>query len=111
MATIVIGGHSRDVGKTSVVAGLIAALREQNWTAVKITQFGRGICSVSTEPCDCALNESEHSWSLDEEHDRSGGSDTSRFLLAGAARSLWARTKQGMLAEAMPALRELLQGA
>jgi molybdopterin-guanine dinucleotide biosynthesis protein len=111
MATIVIGGHSRDVGKTSVVAGLIAALREQNWTAVKITQFGHGICSVSTEPCDCALNETEHSWSLDEELDRSGGSDTSRFLVAGAARSLWARTKQGMLAEAMPALREQLQGA
>jgi molybdopterin-guanine dinucleotide biosynthesis protein len=111
MATIVIGGHSRDVGKTSVVAGIIAALREQNWTAVKITQFGHGICSVSTEPCDCALNETEHSWSLDEELDRSGGSDTSRFLVAGAARSLWARTKQGMLAEAMPALREQLQGA
>jgi hypothetical protein len=31
--------------------------------------------------------------------------------VAGAARSLWARTKQGMLAEAMPALREQLQGA
>jgi molybdopterin-guanine dinucleotide biosynthesis protein len=111
MATIVIGGHSRDVGKTSVVAGIIAALHEQNWTAVKITQFGHGICSVSTEPCDCALNETEHSWSLDEELDCSGGSDTSRFLVAGAARSLWARTKQGMLAEAMPALREQLQGA
>ena len=27
MALIVIGGHSRSVGKTSVVAGLIAALR------------------------------------------------------------------------------------
>src|SRR6185312_2358845 len=31
---------------------------------------------------------------------------TSRFLVAGAKRVLWARTKQGMLAEAMPALRE-----
>ena len=27
MATIIIGGHSRNLGKTSVVAGLIAALR------------------------------------------------------------------------------------
>ena len=40
MALIVIGGHSRNVGKTSVVAGLIAALPEYNWTAFKITQHG-----------------------------------------------------------------------
>src|SRR3954469_6799359 len=106
MAIVVIGGHSRNVGKTSVVAGLIARLREYDWLAVKITQFGHGVCSVTTEPCDCALSESEHAWSIDEEQDRSGESDTSRFVLAGAKRVLWARTKQGMLAEAMPALRD-----
>ena len=111
MATVVIGGHSRNIGKTSVVAGIIAALPEMHWTAVKITQFGHGVCSVSAEPCDCALNETEHSWSLDEESDRSSGTDTSRFLAAGAKRSLWVRTKQRMLAEAMPALRDALQGA
>ena len=72
MAVVVVGGHSRNVGKTSVVAGIIAAVPEANWTAAKITQFGHGVCSVTTEPCDCALNESEHSWSLDEEFDRSG---------------------------------------
>ena len=111
MAVIVIGGHSRNVGKTSVVAGIIAAIPEARWTAAKITQFGHGVCSISAEPCDCALNEREHSWSLDEEFDRSGGSDTSRFLVAGAQRSLWVRTKQGMLAEAMPALRSELKQA
>jgi hypothetical protein len=41
-----------------------------------------------------------------EEHDMSGESDTSRFLLAGAKRVLWARTRQGYLAELMPRLRE-----
>jgi hypothetical protein len=106
MAIVVIGGHSRNVGKTSVVAGLIARMPEMQWLAVKITQFGHGVCSVTSEPCDCALNEHEHAWSIDEEKDRSGESDTSRFLLAGAKRVLWARTKQGMLAEAMPALRD-----
>jgi hypothetical protein len=106
MAMVVIGGHSRNVGKTSVVAGLIARLREMDWLAIKITQFGHGVCSVTTEPCDCALNEHEHAWSIDEEKDRSGESDSSRFLVAGAKRVLWARTKQGMLAEAMPALRD-----
>jgi hypothetical protein len=104
MATIVVGGHTRSVGKTSVVAGLIAALREHNWTAVKITQFGHGICSQNGEPCDCALLD-QHNWAITEEHDRSGESDTSRFLVAGAARSLWVRTRQGELAKAMPLLR------
>ena len=106
MAMVVIGGHSRNVGKTSVVAGLIARLREMDWLAIKITQFGHGVCSVTTEPCDCALNEHEHAWSIDEEKDRSGESDTSRFVVAGAKRVLWVRTKQGMLAEAMPHLRD-----
>jgi len=111
MAIVVVGGHSRNVGKTSVVAGLIAALPEANWTAAKITQFGHGVCSVSAEPCDCALNEKEHSWSIDEERSRAGKSDTSRFLAAGAKRVLWVRTKQGMLAVAMPPLRKELAGA
>ena len=111
MATVIIGGHSRNVGKTSVVAGIIAALPWMNWTAGKITQFGHGVCSISAEPCGCALTETEHSWSVDEEFDRSGSSDTSRFLAAGAAKVLWVRTKQGMLAEAMPALRQEISGA
>ncbi len=109
MAIIVIGGHSRSVGKTSVVAGLISALREFDWTAVKITQYGHGVCSANGEPCDCAT--SDHSWAISEERDPSGESDTSRFLLAGAVQALWARTEQGRLAEAMPALRKRLEGA
>jgi hypothetical protein len=109
VALVVIGGHSRSVGKTSVVAGLIAALREFGWTAVKITQYGHGICSANGEPCDCAT--SDHSWAISEERDRSGDSDTSRFLVAGAVQALWTRTEQGRLAEAMPALRHRLEGA
>jgi len=109
MAIVVIGGHSRSVGKTSVVAGLIAALPEFEWTAVKITQYGHGVCSANGEPCDCAT--ADHSWAISEERDRSGESDTSRFLVAGALRVLWARTEQGRLAEAMPALRKRLEGA
>ncbi len=109
MALVVIGGHSRSVGKTSVVAGLISALREFDWTAVKITQYGHGICSANGEACDCATG--DHSWAISEERDQSGESDTSRFLVAGAMRALWVRTEQGRLAEAMPALRQRLEGA
>jgi hypothetical protein len=109
MAIVVIGGHSRSVGKTSVVAGLISALPEFDWTAVKITQYGHGICSANGEACDCVT--ADHSWAISEERSSAGKSDTSRFLLAGAARSLWVRTEQGRLAEAMPALRMKIEGA
>src|ERR1700689_881433 len=108
-ALIVVGGHSRSVGKTSVVASLIAALREFEWTAVKITQYGHGVCSANGEPCDCATT--DHSWAISEERDRSAESDTSRFLVAGAKRALWVRTEQGRLAEAMPALRAKIESA
>jgi hypothetical protein len=106
MAIIVIGGHSRSVGKTSVVAGLIAALPEFHWTAVKITQYGHGICSANGQVCDCATG--DHSWAVTQEKDPAGDSDTSRYLAAGAVHSWWVRTEQGRLAEAMPRVRELL---
>ena len=109
MPIVVIGGHSRSVGKTSVVAGLIAALPEFHWTALKITQYGHGICSASGGACDCATD--DHSFAVTEEHDRSGESDTSRFLAAGAAHSWWVRAEQGRLAEAMPRVRQILSGA
>jgi len=109
MALVVIGGHTRSVGKTSIVAGLISSLPEFDWTAVKITQYGHGICSANGESCDCATG--DHSWALSEENDRSGESDTSRFLVAGAKQVFWVRTEQGRLAEAMPSLRQRLEGA
>ena len=107
MSIVVVGGHSRSVGKTSVVAGLISALRHYAWTAVKITQYGHGVCSADGAPCDCVT--ADHAWAISEEKSREGDSDTSRFLLAGAVRSLWVRTEQGRLAEAMPALRQRLE--
>jgi len=109
MSILVIGGHSRSVGKTSVVAGLIAALSAFHWTALKITQYGHGICSANGAPCDCATG--DHSWAVTEERDRSGDSDSSRFLVAGADRSWWVRTEQGRLAEAMPRVRAILASA
>ncbi len=110
MAVVVIGGHSRSVGKTSVVAGLIAALAEFNWTALKITQFGHGICSADGKPCDCDTGD-DHFRALSDEKDVSGETDTSRFLVAGAARSIWVRTRQGKLSDAMPDIQRKIAGA
>lgn len=109
MAIVVVGGHSRSVGKTSVVAGLIAAMPEMHWTALKITQYGHGICSANGGPCDCVTD--EHSSAVTEERDRSGESDTSRFLVAGAEKVYWVRTRQGFLAEAMPRIRQIISEA
>lgn len=106
MPVVVIGGHTRSVGKTSVVAGVIAALPDLHWTALKITQYGHGVCSANGEVCECAT--ADHSWAVTEEKDRSGDSDTSRFLLAGADHSWWVRSRQGRLAEAMPRIRQIL---
>jgi hypothetical protein len=109
MSILIIGGHSRSVGKTSVVAGIIRALPELRWTALKVTQYGHGICSADGSPCDCASD--DHSWAVTEERDRSGESDTSRFLVAGAEKVYWVRTRQGMLAEAMPRIRQVIAPA
>jgi hypothetical protein len=109
VALVVIGGHSRSVGKTSVVVGLISALPGSEWTAVKITQYGHGICSADGAACDCATG--DHSWAISQERDPESDSDTSRFLRAGAVRVFWARTEQERLAEAMPTLRKRLADA
>ena len=106
MAIVVVGGHTRNIGKTSVVAGLIRALPHRRWTAIKITQFGHGVCSANGEPCDCET--ADHTMAISEERDRSSGTDSSRYLAAGAERSFWVRTRQGQLSEAMPRVRALL---
>jgi molybdopterin-guanine dinucleotide biosynthesis protein len=104
--TLAVGGHSRNTGKTSLVVDIIRATREFNWTAVKITQYGHGICAAHAHPCDCAP--SDHGFALDQETRSDTGTDSSRFLAAGARRSFWLRTQQGRLAEALPRVREAL---
>ncbi|MDQ6701445.1 MAG: hypothetical protein M3Z36_14795 [Acidobacteriota bacterium] len=103
---LVVGGHSRNIGKTSVVAGIIGLLPELQWTAMKITQYGHGVCATEGESCACAV-EYDHPYALEEERDRASGTDTSRFLAAGAVRSYWLRTAQGQLGNALPAFRRI----
>jgi hypothetical protein len=109
MSLVVVGGHTRNIGKTSVVAGLIAELPHYNWTAIKITQHGHGICSAAGEPCDCAV-EYDHPYALSEER-APGSSDSARFLAAGARRSFWLRTAMGQLGNAVGAIREITESS
>jgi hypothetical protein len=103
---IVVGGHTRSIGKTQLVCDLIAALPDANFVAGKITQYGHGVCAQNGEHCGCAPD--EHSSAFDWESSATSGTDSARFLAAGARRAFWLRTKQGYLAEGMPFLREAL---
>jgi hypothetical protein len=104
---VVVGGHSRNIGKTSVVAGLIRKLRSFKWTAIKVTQYGHGVCSHEGEACGCESADPTHPFALDEEFEPSG-TDSGRFLAAGAERSFWLRTPAGELARAADTLHKIL---
>jgi hypothetical protein len=103
---IVIGGHTRSIGKTQLVCDVIGSFPEANWIAGKITQYGHGFCVKKGKHCDCAPE--EHICAINWENGSSPRSDSGRFLTAGAKRSFWLRTKQGYLAEGIPLLRAAL---
>ncbi|MGO8933184.1 MAG: hypothetical protein ACLPLZ_13270 [Terracidiphilus sp.] len=71
MAIIVVGGGGRGAGKTALVCGLMRALPEISWTAVKVTTHEHG---KATE--------------IWEETAPGDSSDTARYLAAGARRAL-----------------------
>jgi hypothetical protein len=116
MAIIVVGGSNRGVGKTALVCGLIAALPEYRWAAVKITTHEHPQ-AVSPGPASNAQGSASgfpHSLrspifrhlferkteeparareplagsSIWEDTVPGEGTDTSRYLSAGAARAL-----------------------
>jgi hypothetical protein len=109
MKVVVIGGHTRNIGKTSVMCALIREFSWFGWTAVKITQYGHGICSRDGQPCSCAPT--EHPFALTEETNAQGRTDTCRYVAAGARQSLWLRARQGQLATALPLLFRRLRDA
>ena len=71
MAVIVVGGGGRGAGKTALVCGLMRALPEISWTAVKITTHEHGKATPI--------------W---EETTPGETTDTARYLAAGARRAL-----------------------
>lgn len=106
---MVVGGHTRSIGKTQLVCDIIAAFPQANWIAGKITQYGHGVCAQNGTDCACAPD--EHVCAMEWETRPDTGADSSRFLAAGAKRSFWLRTKQGFLAEGLPLLRSALAEA
>ncbi len=91
MAVIVVGGSGRGVGKTALICGLIAALPEFGWAAVKVTSHAYG--------------QREAIW---EETDAGQTTDTARYLAAGARRALLVTAGEDQLALRLGELRERL---
>jgi hypothetical protein len=73
VAIVVVGGSGRGVGKRALVCGLIAALTEFCWTAIKISTHEHG--------------KSKPFW---EETTAGTETDTARYLAAGAERAFLA---------------------
>jgi len=95
MPVVAVSGHSRKVGKTSIAEGLIVALPEYSWTALKVSSH-----SHSDDP--------SKDYTVIEETCRDGESDTSRFLKAGALRAFWVQAER--IEAAIPAIRAIIEG-
>lgn len=78
MATLVVGGSGKDIGKTAFVCAVISAFAEFNWTAVKITGHDYGSATAQSSPAVQVLEETH----------AGKGTDTARYLAAGARRAL-----------------------
>jgi len=103
---IVVGGHTRSIGKTQLVCDVISAFRPANWIAGKITQYGHGVCAQNGENCDCAPD--EHVCAINWEVQADTGTDSARFLQPVHGGRFGSETKQGFLAEGLPLLRAAL---
>jgi Molybdopterin guanine dinucleotide synthesis protein B len=84
MAIVVVGGSGRGVGKTALVCGLIRALPEWEWTAVKVTTHAHG-----------------HPDPIYEQTAAGQGTDTARYLAAGAKRALLVSAEKAGLGEVL----------
>ena len=106
---IAVGGHSRNIGKTSVTEGLIRKLRDRKWTALKITQYGNAVCAHHevAAGCGCEPDNGEE-FALTEEYEASK-TDSGRFLAAGAERSFWLRVPAGELPRAAETVHKILR--
>jgi len=126
MAIVVVGGSNRGVGKTALVCGLIAALPEYRWTAVKITghdhpqpvtpgRAGSGAALAPHHPHGPRSSSFRYFWEkkltsaeakpvaatgpIWEETTPGAETDTARYLAAGAARALLVTAPDGDLQE------------
>jgi hypothetical protein len=83
---VVVGGQSRNVGKTSAVCEILRATKERTWIAMKISPHAHGV--------DLSAPVLVESTAPDY-------TDSGRFFEAGAARSFWIRSGVDQLDQAL----------
>ena len=83
---VVVGSQSRKLGKTTAVCEILQATKDRAWIAVKISPHAHGagladpILAEATAP---------------------DGTDSGRYIAAGAARSYWIRSAPDRIEEAL----------
>lgn len=90
---IVVGGSGKKAGKSTLVERLIRAFPDARWLAIKISGHAHGVTG----------------WELSRQEAPDPGTDSGRFLAAGARQAWWLRAEPSRLAEAVPRLREVMQ--
>ena len=94
---LIVGGASRNVGKTEMVCGLIRRLSpERNIISLKISGINPG-----NDPHHGSHGQVPEKFHLLEETNREGVKDSSKMLLAGASRSFYLRTRDEYLEESI----------
>jgi hypothetical protein len=94
---LIIGGASRNVGKTELVCGLLRRLGQENRIiSLKISGINPG-----TDPHHGDHGPPPEKFHLLEETSTEGLKDSSRMLLAGAYRAFYLRTRDEYLQEAL----------
>jgi hypothetical protein len=83
LAIVVVGGGTKDIGKTALVCAVISELSEFGWTAVKITGH-----SYEPRPFLSRQGSEESAPTVWEETVAGQETDTARYLAAGARRAL-----------------------
>jgi len=115
MAIVVVGGHSRKVGKTSVVSALIRGLPEYRWTAIKLSPHAHGHANRYVRDL-VVTEESVFPYKLARLlHCKwiapKPTNDTLRFLAAGSARAILVSFYDDDLSSAMKYLSPIIRSS
>jgi hypothetical protein len=105
MAVVVVGGGARGVGKTTLVCGVICALPEFAWIAVKVTTHAHsGLAPVYEEIVNREAG-GERSGGWIPAAGREADTDTARYLAAGARRAFLVSASDAEFEERLRALQ------
>jgi hypothetical protein len=106
---IVVGGHTRKIGKTQLVCDVIQSFPKVNWIAGKITHYELGADAQNVNVEAIGGAPTEQLCALEWETQADTNTDSARFLAAGAKRFFWLRTQEKFLSEGVTLLKQALR--